>query len=234
MLRIPGYEDDPLADGAYLLDEQLFWPVHLLQCTSGHEDRSVRRSAFGVDQADLWPFYERVSDERQWPVLSIPLPAGHLLHVVYRNFVEDYGVDDLLHHPGWEAIVPLATVEGHYRGPGLCWPELLAASRAPAGAGEITSPDARMLLLLPIMSDADLPADAEDVLAAALAARGTTRNARALARLLLEEQEPWGPQRWRVEQSVRYQRIHLHLPPPGQNAPRGLGPGHCVLSGGDR
>ncbi|MFD0782502.1 hypothetical protein ACFQZ8_00975 [Micromonospora azadirachtae] len=195
MHKIPGYEDDPLVDGAYLVDEPLFWATHLLQCTGGVEDPLC--AGFGVGEADLWQFYGRISGEGQWPVLSVPLSAGHLLHVVYRNFPDDQGFDYLLHHPEWKTTVPLATVEGCFRGPGLCWSELLAVAHTTAEAGSPLPFDPRIfLLLLPIMSDAELPSDADDVLAAMLTACGATGDTGALARILLEKQGCWGPQHW--------------------------------------
>ncbi|WP_046564001.1 hypothetical protein [Micromonospora sp. HK10] len=195
MQKIPGYEDDPLVDGAYLVAEPLFWATHLLQCTNGVEEPLC--AGFGVSAADLLRFFERVSDERRWPVLSVPLSAGHLLHVVYRNLPGEHGYDYLLHHPAWTATVPLATVEGCFRGPGLCWPELLAVAQTAAAAGSSLRLDPHtVLLLLPIMSDADLPPDAEGVLAAMLTACGATGETGMLARVLLGKQGCWGPQRW--------------------------------------
>jgi len=75
---------------------------------------------------------------------------------VYRNLKEDSGYDYHLHHPGWAKPVLLATVEGHYLGPGLCWDELLAVSRSGAITGATLSAEGQMLLLLPIMADTDL------------------------------------------------------------------------------
>ncbi|MFC0507085.1 hypothetical protein [Micromonospora costi] len=105
MHKIPGYENDPLVDGAYLVDEPLFWATHLLQYTGGVEEPLC--AGFGVSEADLWQFYKRASDERQWPVLSVSLSAGHLLHVIYRNFPEDNGYDYVLHHPEWDSMSSL-------------------------------------------------------------------------------------------------------------------------------
>src|SRR6266511_867536 len=57
--------------------------------------------------------------------------------------------------PGAKPVL-LATVEGHYLGPGLCWDELLAVSRSGAITGATLSAEGQMLLLLPIMADTDL------------------------------------------------------------------------------
>ncbi|MEU7803955.1 hypothetical protein AB0B10_32340 [Micromonospora arborensis] len=202
MPMIPGYEDDPLVDGAYLIDEPLFWASHLLQCTNGVEEPLC--AGFGVSKDDLLQFFERVSAERQWPALSVPLSAGHVLHVLYRNLPGEGGYDYLLHHPDWKATVPLARVEGCFRGPGLCWPELLAVAQKAVEAGSAPRLDPHtFLLLLPIMSDADLPLDADDVLAAMLTACGAAGETGALARILLEEQGCWGPQHWTLTPAGR-------------------------------
>src|SRR6266536_3345389 len=151
MLKLPGYTDDPLIDGCEALDDPLFWPVHLLQYTGGDPDELC--AAFDIDEAEIWRSYRRLSDEHRWPAFSISLPSGHLLSLVYRNFKEDSGYDYHLHHPGWAKPVLLATVEGHYLGPGLCWDELLAVSRSGAITGATLSAEGHMLLLLPIMAD---------------------------------------------------------------------------------
>ncbi|MEH1166992.1 hypothetical protein V6V47_16560 [Micromonospora sp. CPCC 205539] len=214
MPTIPGYEDDPLVDGAYLVDEPLFWASHLLQCTNGVEEPLC--AGFGVSKADLLQFFERVSAERQWPVLSVPLSGGHVLHVLYRNLPGEGGYDYLLHHPDWTATVPLARVEGCFMGPGLCWTELLAVAHKAAEAGSAPRPDPHtFLLLLPIMSDADLPLDADDVLAAMLTACGASGETGALARILLEEQGCWGPQRWTLTPAGRISETRYAFRRPG-------------------
>jgi hypothetical protein len=201
VLNVPGYSNDPLVDGSHLLADPMFWPAHLLQYTAGHPDDLC--VAFGVDEAELWLFYRRLTDERQWPVFAIALPLGHVLYVVYRNFAEDSGNDYLLHHPGWAEPILLATVEGHYLGPALCWSELVAVSRAGAGADATLSPEGRIGLLLPVMADADLPADAVDFLAGALHTLGAYRHPRRLAERFLDEQGLWGPQPWRMVNGAR-------------------------------
>jgi hypothetical protein len=201
VLKLPGYADHPLIDGREVLNDPLFWPVHLLQYTGG--DPGELGAAFDVDEAEIWRSYRRLSDEHRWPAFSISLPSGHLLSLVYRNLKEDSGYDYHLHHPGWAKPVLLATVEGHYLGPGLCWGELLAVTRSGAVTGAMLSPEGQMLLLLPIMADTDLPANAVDKLAAALQTFGASRQPRPLAQLLLDGQGMWGPQPWQMVGGMR-------------------------------
>src|SRR6266542_4297947 len=183
MLKLPGYTDDPLIDGCEVLDDPLFWPVHLLQYTGG--DPGELCAAFDIDEAEIWRSYRRLSDEHRWPAFSISLPSGHLLSLVYRNFKEDSGYDYHLHHPGWAK------------------PVLLATSRSAAITGATRSAEGQMLLLLPIMADTDLPANAVDKLAGALHAFGASRQPQRLAQLLLDGQGMWGPQPWQMVGGMR-------------------------------
>jgi hypothetical protein len=198
--NVPGHLNDPVVDGSDQLGERMFWPAHLLQCTGGDPDDLC--TAFGVDEDALWAFYYRLTDEGQWPVFHIALPSGHVLYVVYRNFAEDAGYDYLLHHPDSAEPIMLATVEGHYLGPALCWSELVAVSQAPAGAAATRAPERRIGILLPVMADDDLPEDAVDVLAGALHTLGAGRQPGRLAQRLLDKQGMWGPQPWRMVDGV--------------------------------
>lgn len=63
-------------------------------------------------------------------------------------FVDEWGVDYLIHQPTWSEAETLAVVDGHFMGPGMAWPELLSAARQSATEG-IGDADARLLLLFP-------------------------------------------------------------------------------------
>ncbi|MFF5171764.1 hypothetical protein ACFY3U_03910 [Micromonospora sp. NPDC000089] len=130
---------------------------------------------------------------------------------MYRNLPGEGGYDYLLHHPGWTETVPLARVDGHFMGPGLCWAELLAV----AGEGARLDPHT-FLLLLPIMSDADLPSNAADVLATMLTACGATGEIEELAQVLLEKQGCWGPRHWTLTPAGRISESRYALRSPGQ------------------
>ncbi|MET7814706.1 hypothetical protein ABZT26_28135 [Streptomyces sp. NPDC005395] len=142
--------------------------------------------------------------QASWPTFTIPLRAGHRFHIVYRTFEEDEGVDYLLHHPDWDLAELLATEESHFMGPGLSWPELVAAADNALPGGTTTAPHARLLLLLPALGDDAPPNDAKDRLAAALRAHTKAEAADTLAAALLETQGLWGPTRWTTtERGVR-------------------------------
>lgn len=135
----------------------------------------------------------------RWPLFAVPLEAGHRLYVVFRAFPDDPGVDYLLHHPDWDRAETLARDEGHFRGPGLSWPELeRAAFSAPAG-GSTDDPLARLLLLLPALGDDRVDDSAVKVLARALSARTQVHDPQRAAELLLEGQGQAGPARWSAD-----------------------------------
>lgn len=183
---IPGYLDGyeppvqpcPLIDGTAWTRDEVFWPGFLY--TVGGSRSAAH--AFDVDPGDLDVFVTEFLRRDRWPVFSLPLAGGTSAYVVSRNFEGDEGVDYLLTSPGSEAATTRAALEGHFRGPGLSWAEVVAAAGQPdADRG----PAERLLLLLPAVGDADLPGDAVDVVAAAVASVGATGHVQDVASELL-------------------------------------------------
>ena len=199
MLKIPGYEGGPLVEGSAYLDDPLFWPVHLSACLRGED---VQRAAFGADLDAAMELYRELSAERAWPVFSVSLRSAHTLHVVYRNVDGDRGVDYLIHHPAWSAAETLAVVDGHFLGPGMAWPELLAVARQSVSEGVVDT-DARLLLLFPALGDASLPDDAAAAVTGALAALTLIEEPAAVAGILLKKQGQWAAANWRSADGVR-------------------------------
>lgn len=150
VLTIPGYGGGPLVEGGAYLDDALFWPVQLGSCLRGED---AQRAAFGADWDAAMQLYHVLSAEREWPTFSVALRSGHTIHVVYRNFDGDRGVDYLIHHPTWPRAETLAVDDGHFMGPGLAWPELLSAGRQPS-VKRANAPGARLLLLFPALGHA--------------------------------------------------------------------------------
>ncbi|WP_254668015.1 hypothetical protein [Streptomyces griseus] len=140
--------------------------------------------------------YRTLSSEHEWPVFSVPLRSGHIIYVVYRNFVDEWGVDYLIHQSAWPAAETLAVDDGHFMGPGMAWPELLSAARQSATEG-VGDADARLLLLFPTLGDALLPDDAAPALTNALDALTLIEEPAEVARMLLANQGQWAPARWR-------------------------------------
>ncbi|WP_329350184.1 hypothetical protein OG226_26095 [Streptomyces sp. NBC_01261] len=198
MLKIPGYEGGPLVEGGAHLDDALFWPVHLGSCLRGED---AQRAAFGADWDAATRLYQVLSAEREWPTFSVALQSGHTIHVVYRNFDGDRGVDYLIHHPTWPRAETLAVDDGHFMGPGLAWPELLCAARQPSTKG-VGDPNSRLLLLFPALGDAQLPDDAAVALTTALSTLTWIEEPADVAGMLLENQGQWAPAHWTLTDSV--------------------------------
>lgn len=193
--RVPGHHHDgPFSWCPELLDEQLFWVVHLHLCVQGEGERWL----FGPGRTwdDYVRFQRRVWDRADLPVFAVPLASGHCLHVVYSISDGDAGVDYLLHHPNLDEADVIAVSSGNGMGPGLSWPELVAAAdNSPPGAGHI-DPHTRLLLLLPAWADDSVPQGAVRRLAAALSARVGVESPELLAAAILERQGAFGPVRW--------------------------------------
>jgi len=191
--RIQGYDSGPLTPQTGPLDEPLFWLGHLYSCVHSEEAEEL---LFGADYDAAGDFQRRLWERAEWPTFTVPLAADHCLHVVYRTFTDDTGTDYLLHHPDWDHAELLARDDGHFMGPGLSWPELIAAADNALPGGSTTDPHARLLLLLPAFGDDEVPDDAVDRLADALRARTSVDDPGPLAAVLLEGQGAPGPARW--------------------------------------
>ncbi|MFD8725812.1 hypothetical protein ACFV2H_49775 [Streptomyces sp. NPDC059629] len=191
--RIPGYEGGPLTHRAGLLDEPLFWLGHLSSCAHGEE---VEELLFGADYEAAGAFHRGLWERAEWPTFTVPLADAHRVHIVCRTLADDAGTDYLLHHPDWDRAEPLARDDGHFMGPGLSWPELVAAADNALPGGSTADPHARLLLLLPAFGDDEVPDDAVDRLAAALRARTGVEAPEPLASALLADQGAPGPARW--------------------------------------
>lgn len=191
--RIPGYDGGPLTYQAGLLDEPLFWLGHLSSCIHSEEAEEL---LFGADYDAAGEFQGRLWERAEWTAFTVPLAADHRLHVVYRTFADDSGIDYLLHHPDWGQAELLAQDDGHFMGPCLSWAELVAAADNVLPGGSTTDPDSRLLLLLPAFGDDAVPDDAVGRLAGALGARTAVEDPGLLASALLDGQGAPGPAHW--------------------------------------
>ncbi|MET3424886.1 hypothetical protein BJ973_004098 [Actinoplanes tereljensis] len=186
-MKVAGYEEFPLTDGAPFMADPLFWPTYLSALIAPTDDELVT-AAFGVAAADCYAYYDRLTDPETWPVLRLGLRDEHEIDIVFYNEPGEYGVDFLLCRSGGENPVELATLGGHELRPGLSWPELITA----AGT---TEPNTRLLLLMPAFGDLDLPPDAAATVTAALESVGAGAGAADLAAYMLRK-PPWWPH-WR-------------------------------------
>ncbi|MEE3922423.1 hypothetical protein V2I01_41345 [Micromonospora sp. BRA006-A] len=123
-------------------------------------------------------------------MFSLPLAEGCRLHVVLRNYEGDGGVDYVL-DPG-DGSIPLAAMEGHFRGPAFAWQEVVAARRPDPDH----TPAERLLLLVPACAESSRPDTAVDMTAEALTTLGARSGVRQLSEELLTSPRYWGPCRW--------------------------------------
>lgn len=192
-VRIPGYDGGPFTHQPGLLDEPMFWLGHLCSCAQSEEAQEL---LLGADYDAVGDFQQSLWERAEWPTFTIPLPDDHRLHVVYRTFADDAGIDYLLHHSSWEQAELLAQDDGHFMGPGLSWSELIAAAENGLPGGSTTDPVARLLLLLPAFGDTELPDDAVDRLTDALRGLTGVESPELLAAALLDHQGAPGPAGW--------------------------------------
>ncbi len=200
VIEIPQYDGRPLAHRPELLEEPLFWAGHLSSCARSED---TARLLFGADYEAAEAFHHELTERMEWPVFTVPLAAGHRLHVVYRLHTDDPGVEYFLHHPCWEEALLLARDDGHFMGPGLAWPELLAAADNGLPGGSTPHSHSRLLLLFPALGDAAISGSGVHRLAAALSALTLAESPDELATALLEDQGPTGPSNWTVANGVR-------------------------------
>ncbi|MEU1176624.1 hypothetical protein ABZ464_03065 [Streptomyces sp. NPDC005820] len=130
------------------------------------------------------------------PRFTVPLTGDHRLQVAYRAVEDEAWVDFLVDHPAWARVERIARDDGHFMGPGLSWPELVAVADAPSADAAGADSHARLLLLLPAFGDDAIPAEAVERPARALGLRVGVADPWELATALLESQGPAGAVRW--------------------------------------
>ncbi|MFJ8476932.1 hypothetical protein [Kitasatospora sp. NPDC094011] len=187
-MLIKGHDDGPLVERAG------FWSHHpLAMCRFAPDDARPVPEWFGDDGADTDALSEVLLDDRAWPVFRIPFHGGHSVVLVHRNLIGDYGTDYLLTHGDWPRAEQLAGSDGDcWYGPGLSWHDLvhIAGTPDPTAPGVHDTP-ARLLLLLPLLTEDVLPPEAPAVVSAALTANGAPGDsARDTADHLLRNRRP--------------------------------------------
>ncbi|MFI5524212.1 hypothetical protein [Streptomyces platensis] len=180
--------------------------------------------AFGSDVGDADVMLDRLHDPPEWPVFTVPLVGGFTIVMHFNSGEEFTTTDYFLTHPDCSQDLVLASDDQDRIGPGLCWPELAALVEAPPGASGVTDPHVRLLVLLPVLGDAAVPAEAMTAVVRALVAQGAPEASEALARHLLQGHPMWGAEGWWFDEDERSwlcegdhspRRVPLgdHLPP---------------------
>ncbi|MEU5559103.1 hypothetical protein AB0H47_23680 [Streptomyces globisporus] len=144
-MLIEGYGHGPVVAGESLVGRRGFWANHLLaMCGDGTCAERAVPEWFGGDGADADALAEVLFDPEQWPVFRVLVPDGHPVPgvvVVYRNLVDEFGVDCLL---GGQDRCLVA---------GLSWQELIRVTDRPEPPADgVQDVSGRFLLLLPLLS----------------------------------------------------------------------------------
>ncbi|MEU6575492.1 hypothetical protein [Streptomyces sp. NPDC046805] len=196
-VHIPEYlEGCELIAGEDLAREPAFWLAHLM-LTVGDPDPE----RYGVDASVYEEMVERLSNpEEPWPVLRVPFQGGHTAYVVYANFDDANNVDFFVRHHEWGRLGYLGQCGADEAGPGLAWTELATLAEAAQNSSEgLTDSSQRLLLLLPMLGDAEMPREARHMVAQALAHCGIRSEAAdELATVLVGEQESDSEPHWTV------------------------------------
>lgn len=188
-MLIQGYEDGPLVAGESLMTRPGFWSSYFLEvCGDEPGDARPDPEWFGDDAADTDALSEVLLDPEHWPAFRVPAADGPGVVVICRNLPGEYGVDHLLIRPGRSDAEQVASRDGCLSGAGLTWAELVRlADTPPSPVTEgVEDTSARLLLLLPLLGDAEVPESARPRLSAALVSAGAPRDtASATAKHLL-------------------------------------------------
>lgn len=199
---LPGYADafpaevDVAAltvDGWPLAERPGFWAAYWREHFIFDDELSSQ--VWGVPDDVVMQRMNDLYATDAWPVFRVGLRGDAELAVVCRNFADDAGVDYLVRPEPDRKVIEIASLEGHYRGPGLSWPELVAV----AGHQHDRLRRAQALLLLaPAFGDeAAGTADAASVLAEAMRTLGAPGDTTALATLALSDEVGfWGRVPW--------------------------------------
>ncbi|WP_089246623.1 hypothetical protein [Asanoa hainanensis] len=184
---IPGYTtvDPPDYDSereatVYAADPVLghpaFWS-HYLAGPLGADRESD--AAFEVAAADYQELTAVLNDPDRWPAVSVRLDGDARLHIVYRNFDEDEGLDFVEERPGQPVTV--FTPDQSAEPSTMTWAKLLVTADLP---DERLTWAQRFILLLPMLYPQELPPDAGEVMDRALAGIGARNRAPVVAALL--------------------------------------------------
>jgi hypothetical protein len=183
---VPAADPSALVDATASLVQPLVWSA-LLYAVGGAREAV---DALDVDPADVEELLTQLTNPDRWPAFTLELAGGRSVHLVSRNFEDDSGWDYLLTGSEFTKPVALAMLEGHFRGPALSWPELIAVADQAATAVDRAQ---RILLLVPALGDDALPADAEQTVADAVAGVDACgRHAAVAEELLTASRRFWG------------------------------------------
>ncbi|WP_432246692.1 hypothetical protein ACRAR1_00365 [Streptomyces sanyensis] len=215
-MLIKGYDHAPLVAGEWLLERAGFWSNHLLtMCRFASGEARPAPEWFGVDGADTDAPSEVLLDDQAWLAFRVPFQGGHSAIVIYRNLIGDFGIDYLLTQPDWHRPEALSSYDGDWYGPGLSWRNIVHIAETPdLAAPGVHNTAARLLLLVPLLADDDLPPEAPARVNAALTAIGAPDDsAQDTADHLLRNRRPAATRRHGGADSPLSGGSHRHTGP---------------------
>ncbi|KUL41245.1 hypothetical protein ADL15_05080 [Actinoplanes awajinensis subsp. mycoplanecinus] len=110
-----------------MLDRSGFWAAHLGPSLEADLDDELAEM-FDEPLSAIRATYEELTDPAGWPVFSVDAGGGARLALIYRNFVEDGGIDFLFAGGLRERYIRIAVIEGALEGPGISWAELASVA----------------------------------------------------------------------------------------------------------
>lgn len=177
-----------LYDAWSLMDHGGFWPAHFYDVI---DDEDLIAGVWRVGPDVVEEMGNRLTDPATWPLFEVDLGAGSVLAVIYRNFEDELGIDYLVsagHDGEW---IEIASIEGHFRGPGLSWPELSSVSRRQRADHRART----LLLLAPILGDIEAEQHVQEI-ADAIRACGGSGDVETLATAIASENRYFEAARW--------------------------------------
>ena len=126
----------------------------------------------GIDAA-----LQRLMATEAWPTFSVELSGTASLHVVWRNYEDESGVDLLL--ASTDRVHRLSSFEGHFSRPGLTWDE---CSTIASGVSNLTPAEA-LIVLFPFVGD-ELGPTAASLLTRALCQLGVSTDRSFIEQLI--------------------------------------------------
>ncbi|MFF3015742.1 hypothetical protein [Streptomyces sp. NPDC057939] len=177
-MLITGYDADELVAGESLLARPGFWSNYLpVMCSAGGCTEQPVPEWFGDDGADDDALSDVLFDPEHWPVFRVPAETGPGAVVIHRNLDGDCSTDYLLTHRATSHVQHIASRDVDFRGTGLTWPEMVRIADNPrSGVEGVQDTAVRLLLLLPLLTDPDVPEEASARLTSALTVIGAPQD----------------------------------------------------------
>ncbi|WP_344075922.1 hypothetical protein [Luedemannella helvata] len=181
---IPGYLTTVLAeceamvyDADVVVGHPAFWCCYVEGPLNAFPESQAAFEVSTDEREAMWAF---LFDRDRWPAVSVRLDAEAWLRIVFRNVEGDGGLDFVEERPGQPTKV--FDLYGDAGCSTLTWAELKGMADLP---DDRLTWAQRLILMLPMLEEQELPADVGEVLDRALAEIGAV-NRPAVLEILLD------------------------------------------------